>query len=57
MSYVSIVSVLPTVDGGGHAPSLEKQAGVPTRKLSNVLLWTGAADKCILATGKKSISV
>ena len=31
MSYFSIVSVLATVDGGRRAPSLEKQAGVPTQ--------------------------
>ena len=45
MSYFSIVSVLATVDGGLHAPSLEKQAGVPTQKLSNVLLWTGGGEQ------------
>ena len=50
MSYFSIVRVLVTVDGGRHAPSLEKQAGVQTRKLSNVLLWTEAAATFILAT-------
>lgn len=36
--------------GGRHAPSLEKQAGVPTQKLSNVLLWTGEAAQHILDT-------
>ena len=31
---------------GRHTPSLEKQTGVPTQKLSNVLLWMGPAEKC-----------
>lgn len=38
MRYLSIVSILSTVDLGRHTPSLEKQAGVPAWKLSNVLL-------------------
>ncbi len=55
MSYLSTIhSVLPTVDGGWRTPSLEKQIGVPARKLSNVLLWTGPAAKRILATLKKA---
>ncbi len=29
MRYLSIVSVLPTEDGGWHAPGLEKQPEVP----------------------------
>ena len=49
MSYLFIVSVLSTVDDGLHAPSLENQAGVPVRKQSNALLWTGAA-KLVLDT-------
>ena len=47
MRYLSIVSVLSTVDDGRHAPSLEKQTGVPRREQSNVLLWTGAAAKAV----------
>ena len=43
MWYLSIVSVLPTVGSGRHAPSLEKQRQVPAFKLSNVLLRTGLA--------------
>lgn len=53
MRYLFTVSVLLTVDGGQH--SLEKSgeaAGVQCRKLSNVLLWTEAAAKHILATLK-----
>lgn len=32
MTYLSIVNVLPTVDGGQHVPSLEKQTVVPSGK-------------------------
>ena len=45
-----IVSMSATVDGGLHAPSLEKQRGAPAWKLSNVLLWMESATKGILAT-------
>ena len=45
--YLSILSVLPTVDDGRHAPSLEKQTGVTAQEQSNVLLWTGAAAEHI----------
>ena len=37
MRHLSIVSVLPIVDDGRHASSLEKQTGVPAWKQSNVL--------------------
>ncbi len=62
MRYLSILSGLPTVDGGQHAPSLEQQPEVSARKLSSLLLWTGKQQKCILASykkarSKKSISV
>ena len=50
MRYLSIVNVLPTVDGGQCAPSLEKQTGVTAWKQRNVLLLTGPAAKRILAT-------
>lgn len=52
MWYLSIVSVLLTVDASRHAPSLEKQAAVQAQTLSNVMLWTGSAAKHILATLK-----
>lgn len=38
--YLSIVSVLPTVNGCLHVPGLEKQTGGPAQKISNALLWT-----------------
>ena len=50
MRYLSIVSVLPTVDDGRHTPSLKKQTGVTALEQSNVMLWTGAAAKLILDT-------
>lgn len=46
-------SVLPTVDGGWHDSNLEKETGVPARKLSHVLLWRGAAAKHVLTSKKK----
>ena len=52
MRYLSIVSILPTVDGGRHTPSLEKQTGVQAQEQSKVLLWTEAAAKRILNTKK-----
>ena len=48
------VSALPRVDDSQHAPSLEKQRAVPAGKLSNELLWTESATKCILATLMRS---
>ena len=45
-----LVSVLPAVDLGQDAPSLEKQPGVLAWKLSNALLWMRPAAKHILAT-------
>ncbi len=50
MSYLSIVSVLPTVDVGQCTPSLERRTGVLAGELNNVLLCSGSAAKCILAT-------
>lgn len=51
MRYLSIDSVLRTVEVSRHAPSLEKQAGeVPPRKICILLLWTGTAAKDVLAT-------
>lgn len=50
MRYLSIVTVLPAVIGVQPVPGLEKQRVVLAWKLSNVLLWTGSAAKCILAT-------
>ena len=47
MRYVSMVSILPTVDGGQHT---HKQIVVPAWKISSVLLWTGSAAKHISAT-------
>ena len=38
MRYLSRVSVLPPVEGGRRALSLEKQMAVPAQTLSNVLL-------------------
>lgn len=51
MMYPYIVNVLPTVVGGLHALSLEKQAAL---KLSNVLMWTEAAAKHIFSHLKRS---
>lgn len=50
MRYLPMVSVIHTVDGGQHAPSLEKQAGILTLKLNIVLLWMRSAAKCILTS-------
>ena len=47
MSYLSIVSVLPTVDGGQHAASLEKQQEDQGRKLSYELMWKESAARCV----------
>ena len=47
MGYLSTVSVLPRVDGGRHASSLEKRQEFWCRKISNELLWTGTAAKHI----------
>ena len=57
MRCLSIVSVLATVDDGRHAPSSEKQTGVPAREQSNVLLWTGGSSKTDFNHLKESISV
>ena len=47
MSYLSIVGVVLTVDGGWYAPSIVKQTGAPALEKSNVLLWTGMAETLI----------
>lgn len=39
MEYLSIISVLPTVDGGYHIPCLEKRQKYQWRKLRNVLVY------------------
>lgn len=57
MRYISIVSVVATVDGSQHIPGVEKQTGALPRKLSNVPLLTGATAKRILADLKKGAPV
>lgn len=54
MRYFSIDNVLPTADGGLHAPSLEKQQEDQRRILSNIQLGMASAAKCILATLKQA---
>ena len=54
MRYLSIVRALAYLQEmvvRSTRPSYGKQRGVPARKLSNVLLWTGSATKfnCNLA--------
>ena len=56
LRYFSTVCVLPAVHGGRRAPSLENEQELWCRKLNNVLLWTGSAATCILATKKKIIN-
>ena len=55
--YSAIVNVLSTVDSSRHSHSLGKHQYSRRRKLSNVLLWTGSAEKCILATWNRVISI
>ena len=43
MRYLLNISALATIDGGWHAPSLEKQGGVPARK--SELQWKGSEKK------------
>ncbi len=45
MRYLSIVSVLPTVDGGQRTLSWDVMPGIPAWKLSHVLLWMGPGVK------------
>ena len=49
MRYLFTVSVLATVDGSRHIPSLEKQTLILARKLSNELLSAGSITKGSLA--------
>ena len=44
----SIFSVFTTVDASRHASSLEREQEYGCRKLNNVLLWIGSAEKHIL---------
>ena len=54
MRYLSIVSVLATVDAGQHVPTLKTKTEAPVQKLSDVLVWTGSTAKGILATYRKN---
>lgn len=47
---VPIISVSNRINGGRHAPSLEKQTGRSTGRLSIILLRTRAEAKLLLAT-------